>query len=492
MMDVKSALKFAEGPNGGLPPGKEDEEIDLIIAHWSLWGPRGSGLYETTRELIQAEMEIPGVLPGMCLVPNQNAPQTVKEAHIMGHYKDALHPELNPQNWGWAYKHADVHVIHFSFDKKLSDLEPKVFFAHGTPEACLGASMRPGDDSNSFEAGADWVDKFKATIVTSERAKQFWSVFDHEGGGKIHKVNKGIDLDWWQKGNTMKTLDGEPSILYGDVWRDIKHPALLFYAANEIFKEHPKMRLNMWGLAQNMALWNDFIDRSGFRRFIGQFPIGGLTDYPEHYYNRGDVLVSPVTMGDLSRVHQEAMACFPDEALVKTSRGEKPIEEIELGELVQTHTGTMQPVVKLHRRLFRGKLIQVRTGDSLITPTPNHPILTSNGWLNAGDIQSSHMGLYCWSDRWGGLSGSQNNEAIPTLQFLRSTQRRTTSTRFPRYGISSRSDGGDRPKRHTYPSSTMVEKNIRRIPNAQTQTPRAFLGDPWKEKRSGFFDSNMA
>jgi glycosyltransferase involved in cell wall biosynthesis len=308
-MDVKNALKFAEGSNGGLPPGKEDEEIDLRIAHWCLWGPRGSGLYETTRELIQAEMEIPGVLPGMCLVPSQNAAQTVKEAHIMGHYKDALHPELNPQNWGWAYKHADVHVIHFSFDKKLSDLEPKVFFAHGTPEACLGASMRPGDDSNSFEAGADWVDKFKATIVTSERAKQFWSVFDHEGGGKIHKVNKGIDLDWWQKGNTMKTLDGEPSILYGDVWRDIKHPALLFYAANEIFKEHPQMRLNMWGLAQNMALWNDFIDRSGFRRFIGQFPIGGLTDYPEHYYNRGDVLVSPVTMGDLSRVHQEAMAC---------------------------------------------------------------------------------------------------------------------------------------------------------------------------------------
>ena len=34
-----------------------------------------------------------------------------------------------------------------------------------------------------------------------------------------------------------------------------------------------------------------------------------MQDYPEHFYSRGDVLVSPVYAGDLSRVAQEAMAC---------------------------------------------------------------------------------------------------------------------------------------------------------------------------------------
>ncbi|MCK4265764.1 MAG: glycosyltransferase, partial [Thermoplasmata archaeon] len=35
----------------------------------------------------------------------------------------------------------------------------------------------------------------------------------------------------------------------------------------------------------------------------------GIIDYPEHFYSRGDILVSPVIYGDLSRVAQEAMAC---------------------------------------------------------------------------------------------------------------------------------------------------------------------------------------
>lgn len=302
------AFKFAEGPNGGVPPGKENQKIDLTIAHWALWGPRSSGLYETTRELVAAEMEIEGVLPGMCLVPLQTAPQAVKESYIMGRYKDPMHPELNPQNWGWAYKHADIHVIHFSLDRRLAELEPKCFFAHGTPDACLASSMRPNDDSNAFQAGAEWVHDYDATFVTSEKAKEFWGVFDHTGS-KIHKVTKGIDLDWWQRCNTQMKLEGEPSVLFGETWRDIKHPAQLFYAINELYKRNDKVRLNMWGLGQNVPLWNDFIQRARFEKFMGTWPIPSFIDYPEHRYSRGDVLVSPVKDGDLSRCHQEAMAC---------------------------------------------------------------------------------------------------------------------------------------------------------------------------------------
>jgi glycosyltransferase involved in cell wall biosynthesis len=302
------AFKFATGQNGGVPPEKEGQQIDIRIAHWALWGPRQSGLYETTRELVQAEMEIEGVLPGMCLVPTQTAPQSVKDAYIMGRYKDPLHPELNPQNWGWAYKHADIHVIHFSLDKRLAELEPKVFFAHGTPTACLASSMRPEDEANAFGAGAEWVSTYDGTIVTSTKAKKFWEVFDNTGE-RVHQVSKGIDLDWWRRSATIQKMEGEPSVLFGETWREIKHPADLFYAMNELYRRNNKARLNMWGLNFNQKMWLDYIARADFQKFIGTWPIPNYTDYPEHRYSRGDMLVSPVKDGDLSRVHQEAMAC---------------------------------------------------------------------------------------------------------------------------------------------------------------------------------------
>ena len=150
--------------------------------------------------------------------------------------------------------------------------------------------------------------EYDATFVTSEKAKNFWGVFDHTGE-RIHKVTKGIDLDWWQRSTTVQRLEGEPSVLYGETWRDIKHPLKLLYAMAEVYKRNDKARLNTWGLGNNQTVWNYFIEHAGFQHFMGSWPIPNYVDYPEHRYSRGDVLVSPVHDGDLSRVHQESMAC---------------------------------------------------------------------------------------------------------------------------------------------------------------------------------------
>jgi len=301
-------MKLAAGAKGGTPPFKEGENIDLRIAHWSLWGPRRSGMYETVRELIAAENQIEGVLAGMLVVPPEGSMQREKNAHFQGGLVDGIHPELRTQDWGWAYKFADVHVIHYSFDLKLGRLKPKVFFAHGTPEAVIDSGLRE-PQKRALLAGAQWIDKFEATIVTSQRAKQFWSVFDSTDGKKINVVSKGIDLEWWQKSSTKADLPGEPSVLYGEVWRGIKHPTSLLFAVNEIYKDNPEIRLNAWSLDHGRNFWENLIAQAGFKKFLGQDNIPGVQDYPEHFYSRGDVLVSPVQAGDLSRVSQEAMAC---------------------------------------------------------------------------------------------------------------------------------------------------------------------------------------
>ena len=297
--------KLALGPDGGAPPWKEGEKIDLRIIHWCLWGPRVSGMYETVRELIQAENQIEGVLAGMCETPNSKAPQLEVQKAAMGGKADTLFPTLRTQDWGYGMKYADIHMIHSTMSKKVGELKPKVFFHHGTPEACLANDLEKG--SVSFMSAAEWTNKMEATFVTSKRAHEIWSAFDWNK--KIHLVTKGIDLDWWTRSTTQQDIEGEPSILYGEIWRGIKHPLHLFYACKRLFEENPGMRLNVWGLNVHQKFWENFVQWTSCKDFIGKRGLKGIVDYPSHYYTRGDVLMSPGLYGDVSRTQQEAMAC---------------------------------------------------------------------------------------------------------------------------------------------------------------------------------------
>jgi len=203
-------------------------------------------------------------------------------------------------------KWADIHMIHSTMSNKVAELKPKVFFHHGTPEACLANDLEKG--STSFMSAAEWTNRMDATFVTSKRAYEVWSAFDW-GNEKIHLVDKGIDLEWWKRSTTKQDIEGDPSILYGEIWRGIKHPLHLFYACKRLFEENPKMRLNVWGLNVHQKFWERFVQWTSCKDFIGKRGLKGIVDYPSHYYTRGDVLMSPGLYGDVSRTQQEAMAC---------------------------------------------------------------------------------------------------------------------------------------------------------------------------------------
>ena len=302
------AVTLAEGMQGGVPPSKEGEQIDLIVAHWCLFGPKASGMYETVRELVAAENLIPGVLAGLCETPNPQAPPSVVKKAAQGGKKDPHHPELCTQSWGWGQKWAHVHMIHSTMSTEIGAVKPKVFFAHGTPEACIHAELRPNDKRASFSSTAKWTSKFDATLVTSKRAELYWGVFDHTGE-KVHLVDKGIDLDWWVKSPTVQDVDGDPSILYGEMWRDIKHPLHLFYAVNEMYKENKDVKLNVWGCNLRKDFWEELIDMANFDYFLGKRGLRGIVQYPEQWYSRGDVYFGAALFGDVSRSMQEATAC---------------------------------------------------------------------------------------------------------------------------------------------------------------------------------------
>jgi len=300
--------KFSDGPKGGIPPWKEGEKINLKIAHWCLFGPKLSGMYETTRELIAAENQIEGVLAGLCETPPPTAPKAVVKKAAEGGAVDAFHPEMRTQDWGWAMKWADIHVIHSTMSNNVAELKPKAFFAHGTPEACLENELMPDDKRKSFSSSADWMNRFEASFVTSKRAEEIWKVFDPTGE-KIHRISKGIDLSWWVRSSMKQDLEGSPSVLYGEIWRNIKHPFYLFYALNEIYEENKGIKLNVWGCNIKQPFWQELMKRANFDAFMGKHGIRGIVDYPEHYYSRGDVYFGSAIYGDLSRSMQEATAC---------------------------------------------------------------------------------------------------------------------------------------------------------------------------------------
>lgn len=117
--------------------------------------------------------------------------------------------------------------------------------------------------------------------------------------------------------------------------------------------------------------------------------------------------------------------CFiHSDVKVFTAKGWRCIGDIELGDLVLTKKGRFRPVTFLHHRQspvsYSGEVVRVsfarhnRSGQKVIKPfslsmTPDHPLLTTRGWIRAGELSEK--------DRVISLSKtcSQCNKSFPWL-----------------------------------------------------------------------------
>jgi ribonucleoside-diphosphate reductase alpha chain len=82
-------------------------------------------------------------------------------------------------------------------------------------------------------------------------------------------------------------------------------------------------------------------------------------------------------------------ACFTAQTRISTDQGSKPISELVVGDKVLTHEGRYRRVTELHRRAYQGELLKVKVKllGTALEVTPEHPILTPEGWVRAGDLQ---------------------------------------------------------------------------------------------------------
>jgi hypothetical protein len=96
----------------------------------------------------------------------------------------------------------------------------------------------------------------------------------------------------------------------------------------------------------------------------------------------------------LSPRHPKPDVCLRRGTLVTTQRGMVPIEDVAVGDMALTHLGRWRPVVRLYRSasgpsgLVRLLFQEAGSRTRQVVMTPNHPVLTPEGWVPAGDLRT--------------------------------------------------------------------------------------------------------
>ena len=93
-------------------------------------------------------------------------------------------------------------------------------------------------------------------------------------------------------------------------------------------------------------------------------------------------------------VVEKSVQCFEGSTLILTSNGYRPLDTIDVGDLVLTHEGRYRKVVRVFERKYSGKMIRRRAeGMQPILSTPEHPFL---GYKD-GDIHDDNCR---WSETY--------------------------------------------------------------------------------------------
>ena len=97
--------------------------------------------------------------------------------------------------------------------------------------------------------------------------------------------------------------------------------------------------------------------------------------------------------GDPNGPPEEVIQCLTDpDTPIMTPSGYVPVASIRPGDLVMTHMGRARPVVRLAPpRTHTGSIVAIETAVGVLRVTPNHPVLTGEGWVVAGEITSGRV-----------------------------------------------------------------------------------------------------
>jgi hypothetical protein len=100
-------------------------------------------------------------------------------------------------------------------------------------------------------------------------------------------------------------------------------------------------------------------------------------------------MIKQVTRGKKVLLKDVGCGCLAKGTKILIPEGQKPIENIEIGDLVYSPTdNSYVKVTNKWRGYEKGSLIQISYEDRSIIATKDHPILTTNGYVKADSLNT--------------------------------------------------------------------------------------------------------
>lgn len=275
----------------------------MKIAHFSLFAPHRSGMYETTRDLVLAEREA-GI-----------------EAELIDHVRctEVLRDGTFATGTIKFADVADVYCLHAAIPQPYyGDRTPKVFVLHGHPLYTWQSELyglEPGNPK-PFSTTLMYVrdPRIDRLVTFWEDQAGYWQVLDGQRHvNRLRVVPRGL---YW--GSNLRAdgeranLVGDPVLVIADQFRLLKDSFALCFAAAIFARKHPGARLHLFcippeGTAPGDGI-RDVLMNSEIRSVLGS--VNEVSETVEDVFRGADILLSSVR-GE-SRVVLEALACGCD------------------------------------------------------------------------------------------------------------------------------------------------------------------------------------
>lgn len=271
----------------------------MKVAHFTLWAPHRSGLFEFVKEQVKYEKR--AGIDSLCIhcdIENPD-PNRFREGDLVA------------SPWSAAYD-ADIWVMHRSIPAKMIKLLAKkksVAILHGTSEIMIQHEVESQGKNDKFNMHIDFINTFTKTVAITKYDYDIMKQYDN-GRGRVVYINDAIDTEYY----TIEGRDWDyryhPAIISCTNVRVNKHPAPIIWAMPEIIKQIPTARLNIFGLplSNTSKTWENLILKSSVIGISVENVHHQMYDF-RPWMRGADISFNGNYNGIFSRADMEAMAC---------------------------------------------------------------------------------------------------------------------------------------------------------------------------------------
>jgi glycosyltransferase involved in cell wall biosynthesis len=274
----------------------------MNIAHIAVVTPKRCGLYETTRELVAAEIQLGH--DARIVDPKVN-----KELHPRT--EDDRGAKLEPvEDYSFALE-ADIVINHSGMD--LPELKavtaPVIYVSHGRPYSSFMGEVNGGTPVYSYYVRSDREQRFNSVITLwEEHLPYLRAVFTNT---PVHYINSTVDLTAWNPdgptGYDFGGNRGQINLVITDPWRSDINPFLSINAAILFCKRWPGSKLHIYGADNNRRGFESLFYVLKEMGALGE--VNGWTLGLENVYRAADVMITPHRIDTRSIRESKACGC---------------------------------------------------------------------------------------------------------------------------------------------------------------------------------------